>query len=144
MKTRNELRAIVDQLKTSTCMDCLKEGITKVWPPEAMQFDHVPERGPKVAEITALVRSRDEDALMKEIAKCDIICAGHHEIRTKARGKSLETRARMSAAQKISQNRPEVKAKVKKAVSERWQMMSPEQRQHKLRGLRQSHQQSEP
>ena len=115
-------------------MDCLKEGITKVWPPEAMQFDHVPERGVKIAEITAFVRNRDEDGLMQEIKKCDVVCAGHHGIRTKARGKSPETRARMSVAQKISQNRPEVKEKLRKAVAEAWQ--DPEQRQRKIEGMR--------
>lgn len=136
MKTRRELRQYLYTLKTSTCMDCLKEDINKIWPPEAMQYDHILERGPKIAQVSSFVNSRDESGLLEEIKKCDLVCANHHAIRTRKRGKSAETRARMSQAQKLVQARPDVKAKVREAVRQSWR--DPVQRKRKVDSLIQS------
>jgi len=66
-------------LKDGPCVDCGGK-----FPSECMDFDHVPERGPKLASVGRLLR--DEELLQAEIAKCDLVCSNCHRIRTKARG----------------------------------------------------------
>ncbi|MGH7894856.1 MAG: hypothetical protein ACREQL_09315, partial [Candidatus Binatia bacterium] len=51
--------------------------------PDALEFDHVPGRGAKVAPVSALVgNDRAWPAIAAEIAKCDVVCANCHRIRT--------------------------------------------------------------
>lgn len=65
----------------SGCVECPPE---VVWPPVALDFDHV--RGQKVADVSALVASCARwDVLREEIAKCEVVCANHHRMRTAAR-----------------------------------------------------------
>lgn len=52
------------------------------FPSECMDFDHV--RGTKLVQVSDLTWS-NETTLMTEIAKCDLVCANCHRIRTKAR-----------------------------------------------------------
>jgi hypothetical protein len=48
-----------------------------------MQFDHVPERGPKLFEINyGAILSKGYGLLKKELEKCDLVCANCHAIRT--------------------------------------------------------------
>jgi hypothetical protein len=68
-------------LKNRPCMDCGGR-----FPPECMDFDHV--RGVKVMGISHLYRY-SMDRLTKELAKCELVCANCHRIRTKARRKLL-------------------------------------------------------
>ena len=64
------------------CMDC-PPGIT--WPAIVLDFDHV--RGKKEFGITTKkARSASLERFMAEIAKCDVVCANHHRIRTSERG----------------------------------------------------------
>lgn len=56
------------------CSDCGNK-----YPPEAMDFDHV--RGPKAFNI-GNARSVALKALAVEIAKCDLVCATCHRLRT--------------------------------------------------------------
>ena len=67
------------ELKSKPCTDCGGS-----FPPYVMEFDHVPERGPKKARIVSLIRSRSLNAptLRSELAKCDVVCANCHRIRT--------------------------------------------------------------
>lgn len=135
MQGRRELRRYMVSVKAAaTCPDCVAVGMDGRWPAEVMQFDHVPERGAKLGTINEFVTSRDEAGMLAEMAKCDIVCANHHAMRTKARGRSAETLARMSVASRIAQNRPEVKAAVSAAVRASWQ--DPAQRQRKLDGMK--------
>jgi hypothetical protein len=75
-RRRAEGRALLIELKSQPCTDC---GGT--FPPKAMDFDHV--SGTKEAAISALVA---QGAVMKrllaEIAKCELVCANCHRIRT--------------------------------------------------------------
>ena len=64
------------ELKNHPCMDC---GGT--FPPECMDFDHV--RGEKVCGVGLLVEDTT-GKLDAEIAKCDLVCANCHRIRTKS------------------------------------------------------------
>ncbi len=69
-----EFREWVNALKTRPCTDC---GDT--FPHEAMDFDHV--RGVKVAGISDMW-SWGRDKALAEIAKCELVCANCHRVRT--------------------------------------------------------------
>ena len=71
-----KLRAILDDHKRDPCMDC---GAS--FPTYVMDLDH---RDPKkkVSKVSALVYSGSETLLLAEIAKCDLVCANCHRIRT--------------------------------------------------------------
>lgn len=69
--------AKVDALKTHPCKDC-----GEVKHPVAMDFDHV--RGSKVASISQM-RSMSWGLVLVELAKCDLVCACCHRVRTQTR-----------------------------------------------------------
>jgi hypothetical protein len=75
-----ERRAAVDEIKSAPCMDC---GGT--FPPVCMDFDHRPGEV-KSAGVSQLKKSASMEALLAEIAKCDLVCANCHRIRTYSRG----------------------------------------------------------
>lgn len=76
-----ERRLYVNQLKDNPCMDC---GLK--FPPVCMDFDHV--RGEKLFNISKLAkRFYKMETLKEEIAKCDLVCACCHRIRTANRTK---------------------------------------------------------
>jgi len=78
--TRTKQRRLVEALKDAPCMDCGGK-----FPPECMDFDHV--RGEKLFSIAACVSGGKSQAhLLVEIAKCDLVCANCHRIRTRKRG----------------------------------------------------------
>lgn len=54
--------------------------------PEALEFDHLPEFVKKF-NISANI-SRPREQLEREIAKCEVVCANCHRVRTKDRGKT--------------------------------------------------------
>lgn len=61
------------------CMDCGGS-----FPIICMDFDHV--RGEKVGNVADLVKkNKPFDVILAEIAKCDVVCANCHRIRTAAR-----------------------------------------------------------
>lgn len=69
---------IINNLKDKPCMDCGNK-----FPPICMDFDHV--RGKKVANISKLARAGKIDEALKEIEKCDLVCANCHRLRTDIR-----------------------------------------------------------
>lgn len=83
-KDRN--RKYVEALKRNPCTDC-----GQVFPPEAMQFDHLGDD--KRAAVSVLVlRPVSIETLQKEIDKCDLVCANCHAVRTHNRRASLAQR----------------------------------------------------
>ena len=75
-RLRHRRKSLVDELKKAPCTDC-----KLTFHPIAMDFDHV--RGAKVAEISKLARSSVSiDTVIAEIAKCELVCANCHRIRT--------------------------------------------------------------
>lgn len=70
--------AWIGDLKTAPCSDC---GRTR--PAVAMDFDH---RGGKVADISNMWSWRRE-RVQAELAKCDLVCACCHRVRTHERGR---------------------------------------------------------
>ena len=65
------------ELKSNPCRDC---GGT--FPPVAMDFDHV--RGVKVTDL-ARMSQMSWDLVLDEVAKCDLVCANCHRVRTQSR-----------------------------------------------------------
>lgn len=68
-------REWLNEKKNIPCADC-----GRIFPPVCMDFDH---REPHLKEFDiALASGRPRETLEKEIAKCDIVCANCHRIRT--------------------------------------------------------------
>jgi hypothetical protein len=77
-RTRARRQAWLDELKSGPCLDCGHK-----FPPECMDFDHV--RGRKLLGVTMLVWQAAKATVLKEIAKCDLVCSNCHRVRTRAR-----------------------------------------------------------
>ena len=75
------LKIIVHQVKSVPCMDCGGR-----FPVECMDLDHRPGEG-KVINVSRMMTTGrfSEAALLAEIAKCDLVCANCHRIRTRKR-----------------------------------------------------------
>ena len=71
------IKAEVDKIKSVPCADCGES-----FPPCAMDFDHRNPRTKKFTIGTALKNCFSLEKLLEEIAKCDIVCAVCHRIRT--------------------------------------------------------------
>ena len=75
-KKEQELREFVDELRKAPCTDC-----GKTYPPVCMDFDHV--TGDKTMGICKMIYNRvSKERLLTEIAKCELVCANCHRIRT--------------------------------------------------------------
>ncbi len=73
---RKEVKRLVTQYKKiHPCVDCNNSDF------RVLEFDHLPGNK-KSMDIAVMVCSRSIDSVMKEIAKCDILCANCHRIRT--------------------------------------------------------------
>lgn len=71
-------KAWLSSLKTGPCLDC---GVS--YPPYVMHFDH---RDPKSKQFQiAQSLTRAFRMVLKEIAKCDLVCANCHAERTHRR-----------------------------------------------------------
>ena len=79
--SRANAQKIVDDAKSKPCMDCKKE-----YPPYVMDLDHV--RGDKFKNVAKMVGRYSKEALLEEIAKCDVVCANCHRLRTHERLRS--------------------------------------------------------
>jgi hypothetical protein len=67
---------IADLKRSAVCADCGGK-----FPPCCMDFDHVPERGPKLFNLSGN-NDYSLERVRAEIEKCDIVCANCHRIRT--------------------------------------------------------------
>lgn len=70
----------IDELKRNPCMDC-----GNTFPTCAMQFDHRPGEVKKFR--LGQSSNRSWSTIEAEIAKCDLVCANCHAIRTYERAK---------------------------------------------------------
>lgn len=68
------LRALISSLKNVPCMDCCKR-----FHPVCMDFDHRPG---EIKLFTIAARKMGREALLAEIAKCDVVCSNCHRLRT--------------------------------------------------------------
>lgn len=87
-KRRREIKDYIDELKRKPCTDC---GLT--FDPVCMDFDHLDgsEKSFNVSVSTARRFSRE--IIDAEIAKCELVCANCHRLRTKARRFALKQAA---------------------------------------------------
>lgn len=81
-RSRSKKREWLNSLKDAPCEDCGHQ-----FPPECMDWDHV--RGRKLfcvgyADTQHISRER----VIREIAKCDLVCANCHRIRTTRRARA--------------------------------------------------------
>lgn len=65
------------------CYDC-----GGVFPPEVMDWDHLP--GTKKCFSLNKVASHGFDAVLDEIAKCQLVCSNCHRLRTRSRKEGVE------------------------------------------------------
>lgn len=73
---RGRRQALIRDLKDEPCVDCGHE-----YPHYVMDFDHV--RGEKLFSIgRAYHRSISVDEIIREAAKCDVVCSNCHRERT--------------------------------------------------------------
>jgi hypothetical protein len=72
---KDKLRAIVLAAKDRPCADC---GVR--YPSYVMDFDHQRDKRAAVAKLVSQMVT--EEALLCEIAKCEVVCANCHRIRT--------------------------------------------------------------
>jgi formate-dependent nitrite reductase cytochrome c552 subunit len=79
-----EFKQYLRELKSHPCMDC-----GHCYPPDVMQFDHV--RGEKVNKISSMYKYSWEK-IDDEVAKCDLVCANCHTMRTTRRGRNWPPR----------------------------------------------------
>lgn len=63
------------ELKDKPCMDC---GIK--YPPYVMEYDHI--SNDKLDSIANLLQKASWQRILDEIAKCELVCANCHRIRT--------------------------------------------------------------
>lgn len=83
---RAEAKAYVDKIKAQTpCADCRQR-----FHPVAMDFDH--GDSPKTRGVAVMVGSGYRlDLIKSEIAKCEIVCANCHRVRTWTRNEHVGT-----------------------------------------------------
>ena len=75
-------RAWMDTLKEGrACLDC-----GGIFPPCVMHWDHLPGHF-KTAEISSMVSSRSREIVLDELAKCELVCANCHVMRTVVRAR---------------------------------------------------------
>lgn len=73
-------REWLDSLKSGIpCKDC-----GDVFPEFVMHWDHLPGQH-KVAPVSRLAREQPRELVLAEIAKCELVCANCHAIRTSER-----------------------------------------------------------
>jgi len=68
--------------KGGKCLDCGNDDL------RVLEFDHVPERGRKIRNVAAMFAKTSSlsPSLEDELAKCDLVCANCHAVRTFTRG----------------------------------------------------------
>lgn len=74
-----EIREHLYALRCRPCMDCGGS-----YPPCCMDFDHRPGE-PKLGEISRVAAMGLWAPVLDELAKCDLVCANCHRIRTERR-----------------------------------------------------------
>ena len=73
-KKRDELYAFVYSLKEVPCVDC-----NQCYPSYVMDFDHLENKEFLMATIAGY---GSKNKILKEVAKCEVVCSNCHRIRT--------------------------------------------------------------
>lgn len=83
---RRKVREFVKAAKDAPCADCGQR-----FPYVCMDFDHL-DPGTKVMEVSRMTNLPIEQ-VKAEIAKCELVCANCHRIRTATRGSQVRSKA---------------------------------------------------
>lgn len=74
-------KAEVNELKSQPCTDC-----RQIFDPECMDFDHLDGAEKSFNVSSGVTRAYHSwEAILIEIAKCELVCANCHRLRTKIR-----------------------------------------------------------
>ncbi len=76
-QVRKSIRDLIDGFKDTPCQDCKIK-----YPPYVMDFDHRPEEIKNFNLAKAVWGNTSRECIVKEIQKCDLVCANCHRIRT--------------------------------------------------------------
>lgn len=99
-RKKARLRQLVREAKEVPCSDC---GVAYSY--YVMDFDHVAEN--KVMDVSKIVNFGSVARLMEELAKCEVVCANCHRVRTwrrlQARGSAVGSGASMTGCDRDSQ-----------------------------------------
>lgn len=89
---KQQLKNEIDKLKSKPCKDC-----GNCFPPCAMDFDHL-EGSVKTNNISTMITNRvvSREKIYEEIAKCELVCANCHRVRTHNRLKNGKWRNRVT------------------------------------------------
>lgn len=77
-KKRETVRQWIYALKNTTpCTDCKIQ-----YPSYVTDFDHIEAKGAKINTISKLINHGSFKRIEEELAKCELVCANCHRIRT--------------------------------------------------------------
>lgn len=79
LRSRAKSRAVSDALKSRPCTDCGRS-----FPPYVMDLDHLPGTD-KAADPSTYGRTGASRKFLAEAAKCEVVCANCHRVRTHER-----------------------------------------------------------
>ncbi len=79
LKQRARLQPLYDLKETLWCVDC---GPDVKWHHCQLDFDHLPGQEKVMGVAKMLGSGYSWDVVMTEIAKCEVVCANHHRLRT--------------------------------------------------------------
>jgi hypothetical protein len=88
-KYRQEIQDLINKIKANPCTDC-----KNTFPSYVMDFDHLRDKEFNIAKATRLHLSKSK--VLKEIKKCELVCANCHRERTFQRARSSADRAGLS------------------------------------------------
>ena len=77
-RMREKYRKLADELKSNPCADCGGS-----FHPVVMDFDHIGDD--KIVNVAKMAQGYGMDAILREIAKCELVCANCHRMRTHRR-----------------------------------------------------------
>ena len=81
---RIKARAFINKLKDNPCKDCSQKFLFC-----AMQFDHLPQFKKSFDLFMAPSMGKTEEAILAEVAKCELVCANCHAVRTYIRQREV-------------------------------------------------------
>ena len=73
----SQMRQLVNNIKNQPCQDCGGS-----FPTPVMEFDHTDSTTKREAVSTMVETGMSQKAILTEIAKCDLVCANCHRLRT--------------------------------------------------------------
>lgn len=76
------VKALLRRAKDVPCADCGGR-FSNV----SMDFDHIPDRGPKLFELSRCGGERTVADIEREMFKCEVVCSNCHRVRTATRAK---------------------------------------------------------